>query len=84
MAKSGRLRYTLPGGVCMLEDRSVVVVDVRVPFWSLVRLLLKVAIAAIPAALLLAVLGFLLAVVGATFIGNLGERLARPAAIEAR
>lgn len=68
----------------MLEDRSVVVVDVRVPFWSLVRLLLKVAIAAIPAALLLAVLGFLLAVVGATFIGNLGERLARPAAIEAR
>ena len=40
----------------MLEDRSVVVADVRVPFWSLVRLLLKVAIAAIPAALLLAAL----------------------------
>lgn len=67
--------------VCVMENRSVVVVDVRVPFWSLVRLLLKIAIAAIPAALVLVALGLLLAVVAASFVGNLGERLARPAVV---
>ncbi len=49
----------------MLEDderREVVVVDVRIPFISMVMLMVKWAIAAIPALLILAALGMVLTV----------------------
>ena len=46
----------------MNEPRSeVVVVDIRMPFWSMVIFLVKLAIASIPAFMLLTLLGFLLA-----------------------
>jgi hypothetical protein len=41
----------------MSETREVVVVDVKIPFWSMVVLLVKWAIAAIPAMIILLVLG---------------------------
>jgi len=40
----------------MNETREVVVVDVKIPFWSMVVLLVKWAIAAIPAMIILLVL----------------------------
>ena len=40
----------------MNETREVVVVDVKIPFWSMVILLVKWAIAAIPAMIILLVL----------------------------
>jgi hypothetical protein len=40
------------------EDQ-VVVVDVRIPFWSMVFLLVKVALAAIPAIIILSLLAVL-------------------------
>ncbi len=40
----------------MSETREVVVVDVKIPFWSMVVLLVKSAIAAIPAMIILLVL----------------------------
>ncbi|MFC4309991.1 hypothetical protein ACFPN2_12950 [Steroidobacter flavus] len=43
-----------------MDRQEVVVVDVRIPFWSLVWLMVKVALAAIPAFIILYVLGFLL------------------------
>jgi hypothetical protein len=48
------------------EQREVVVVDVRIPFWSMVVLLVKWAIAAVPAILILFAIG---AVVSAIFGG---------------
>jgi hypothetical protein len=38
----------------------VVVTDIRMPFWSMVRFMVKWAIAAIPALIILAILGALL------------------------
>ena len=40
----------------MSDAREVVVVDVKIPFWSMVVLLVKWAIAAIPAMVILLVL----------------------------
>jgi hypothetical protein len=40
----------------MNETRGVVVVDVKIPFWSMVVLLVKWAIAAIPAMIILLIL----------------------------
>lgn len=39
------------------ERREVVVVDIEMPFWSIVILMVKWAIAAIPAIIILMVLG---------------------------
>ena len=41
----------------MSDAREVVVVDVKIPFWSMVVLLVKWAIAAIPAFIILVMLG---------------------------
>ena len=41
----------------MPDSRDVVITDVKIPFWSMVVLLVKFAIAAIPAAIILAVVG---------------------------
>ena len=42
----------------MPEDkREVIVTDVKIPFWSMVMLMVKFAIASIPAAIILIVVG---------------------------
>jgi len=53
----------------MSENRQeIVVVDVKIPFWSMVVLVVKWAIAAIPAAIILFLLvGVLMSVFGGTF-----------------
>jgi hypothetical protein len=43
------------------QKAEVVVVDVKMPFWSMVTFMVKWAIAAIPAILILVVLGAMLA-----------------------
>lgn len=52
------------------EKQEVVVVDVRMPFWSIVVLMVKLAIAAIPALLILFMIGsVVVAVLGSMFGG---------------
>ena len=41
----------------MPDPRDVVITDVKIPFWSMVVLLVKFSIAAIPAAVILMVVG---------------------------
>ena len=45
------------------ERREVVVTDIKIPFWSMVVLMVKWAIAAIPAVIILMVLATLLSIV---------------------
>ncbi|MBE0612354.1 MAG: hypothetical protein IH604_01680 [Burkholderiales bacterium] len=48
----------------MAEDkREVVVTDIKIPFWSMVVLMVKWAIAAIPAVIILMLIGLLVSVV---------------------
>lgn len=55
----------------MAEDkREVVVTDIKIPFWSMLVLLVKVAIAAIPAFIILLVIGSVLAIVMAAVFGG--------------
>ncbi len=50
------------------DDRNVVVTDVRIPFVSMVILMVKWSIASIPALIILAILGAILAgIFGAAF-----------------
>lgn len=51
-----------------LADSHVVITDVRIPFWSLVWLLVKLAFAAIPAAILVTVIWMIV-------IGRIGGML---------
>jgi len=53
------------------EQMEVVITDVKVPFWSLVWLLVKWSIAAIPAAIILFLIGtgFYLLLFGGLFFG---------------
>lgn len=67
-----------------MDRTEIVVVDVKMPFWSMVRFMLKWAIAAIPAALLLAVLAFILTGVLMALTENLGRNLRAPAPVESR
>lgn len=51
-------------------NQEMVVVDIRMPFWSMVTFMIKWAIAAIPAVIILFLLGALLAgVVGGMALG---------------
>jgi urea transporter len=52
------------------DKREVVVTDIEIPFWSMVVLLVKVAIAAIPAFIILLVIGSVLSVVMAAVFGG--------------
>ena len=55
----------------MNETREVVVVDVKIPFWSMVVLLVKWAIAAIPAMIILLALATVVSIVlGGVFHWN--------------
>jgi hypothetical protein len=52
------------------ENREVVVVDVKIPFWSMVTLLVKWALASIPALIILFLIGAALsALFGGIFHG---------------
>jgi hypothetical protein len=56
------------------ERREVVVTDIRMPFLSMVVFLVKLAVAAIPAMIILSVIGALVtALIGAAFHGFLGD-----------
>jgi hypothetical protein len=52
------------------EKREVVVTDVKIPFWSMVVLMVKWAIAAIPALIILLVIGALASTVIAALFGG--------------
>lgn len=53
----------IAGEVEMIENQRVVVVDIQMPFWSMVVFLVKLAIAFIPAGIILTVLGAIAAAV---------------------
>jgi hypothetical protein len=53
---------------------EVVVTDIRMPFLSMVVFLVKLAVAAIPAMIILSLIGMLVSmIVGATFHGLIGD-----------
>jgi hypothetical protein len=57
--------------ISMSEDRrEVVVTDVKIPFWSMVVLMVKWAIAAIPAVIILMLIAALVSVVLAMIPGG--------------
>src|SRR5688572_17284939 len=51
------------------QKNQVVVIDIRMPFWSMVGFMVKWAIAAIPALAILVVIGFALATAVMGFMG---------------
>ena len=52
------------------DKREVIVTDVKIPFWSLVVLMVKLAIAAIPAMIILIVIGSIASIVMAAIFGG--------------
>lgn len=52
------------------DKREVIVTDVKIPFWSLVILMVKLAIAAIPAFIILLIIGSVVSVVMAVIFGG--------------
>jgi hypothetical protein len=52
-----------------MEGNPVSVIDIRIPFWRLVAFFVKAAIAAIPAAIIVAVIYFLIAGVLLALLG---------------
>lgn len=58
------------------SDKQVVTItDIRIPFWSWVRILFTAAVAAIPAAILLFGILFVLTVFASVFFVNLQQNL---------
>jgi hypothetical protein len=55
------------------SSHEVVVTDIKIPFWSMVVLMVKWALAAIPAIIILIVIGSVLSMIlGALFGGTFG------------
>jgi hypothetical protein len=54
------------------NTQEIVVTDIRIPFWSMVVLLVKWALAAIPAMIILLVIGTILSMIAAAFFGGMG------------
>jgi hypothetical protein len=52
------------------DKREVVVTDVKIPFWSMVVLMVKWAVAAIPALIVLLVIGSVVPMVMAAIFGG--------------
>ena len=52
------------------DKREVVVTDVKIPFWSMVVLMVKWAVAAIPALIILLVIGSVVSMVMAAIFGG--------------
>lgn len=60
------------------STQKIVVVDLRIPFFRLVFFLVKLSLAAIPAAIILAAVGFVLsAIVAALFGGQMDMMMRR-------
>lgn len=55
------------------NDNRIAVIDVRMPFWSLVVLMVKAAIASIPALIILVVIGAAISAVVAGIFGGLSD-----------
>jgi hypothetical protein len=51
------------------QDNEVTIVDIKMPFWSMVVFMVKLAIAAIPAILILGVLGTIFLAILAGLLG---------------
>jgi len=52
--------------------QEIVVTDIKIPFWSMAVLLVKWALAAIPAMIILIVIGTILSMVVGAFFGGMG------------
>ena len=52
------------------DKREVVVTDVKIPFWSMIVLMVKWAVAAIPALIVLLVIGSVVSMVMAAIFGG--------------
>jgi hypothetical protein len=52
------------------DKREVIVTDVKIPFWSMVILMVKWAVAAIPALIILLVIGAVVSTVIAAIFGG--------------
>ena len=52
------------------SSHEVVVADIKIPFWSMVVLLVKWALAAIPAIIILVVIGAVISAVLGAFFGG--------------
>ena len=50
----------------------VVIADFDMPFWSLVGFIIKVAVASIPAAIIISIIGFVIAFVGSVLLAACG------------
>ena len=53
----------------IMEGNPVSVIDIRIPFWRLVAFFVKASIAVIPAAIIVAVIYFLIVAVFAAMVG---------------
>jgi len=53
------------------NTQEIVVTDIKIPFWSMVVLLVKWALAAIPAIIILIVIGMVLSMVVGAFFGGM-------------
>ncbi len=69
----------------MSSDNStrVVVTDIRMPFWSMVRFMVKWAIAAIPALIILTIIGALLSAAVTGFFVHTNGKMVDAAALHA-
>jgi len=52
------------------DKREVIVTDVQIPFWSMVVLMVKWAIAAIPAVIILIVIGMVASMIISAIFGS--------------
>ena len=57
-----------------LSNRNVIVTDIRMPFWSMVIFIVKLAIAAIPAMILLALIGAICMGIFTAVVSSLNQR----------
>jgi hypothetical protein len=53
------------------NTQEIVVTDIRIPFWSMVVLMVKWALAAIPAVIILIVIGTILSMALGTMFGGM-------------
>lgn len=59
------------------STQKIVVVDLRIPFFRLVFFLVKLSLAAIPAAIILAAVGFVLSAILAALFGGQMDMMMR-------
>ncbi|MBE0469978.1 MAG: hypothetical protein IBX55_10790 [Methyloprofundus sp.] len=55
------------------DNQEIVVTDIQIPFWSMVVLMVKLAIASIPALFILSIFGMLASGFFMMFFGGMGQ-----------